>query len=104
MTNKVEVTQSARDAAAALAEPGSELAELRRSGAHDNLGVVQAIAAAEQRGFKICQDAAVKVAEERYAGHGEEFGTTRAWAYERAGKSIAAVLRTLSIKETGNGE
>ncbi len=69
MTDKVEVTQSAKEAAlAVMSEMGRSIIQqaasqdinvtLKPFSAPDDHPLVQAIAAAEQRGFKRCQDAA----------------------------------------------
>ena len=63
----IDVTQSARDAAAdyMLSRHGDEfLAEAIRNGKADSAMTVQLVAAAEQRGMIAARDAAVKVAED----------------------------------------
>jgi len=103
----VVVTQSAREAAASYVavEPDFDRTIHKRvliaqieAGECDFDPIVQALAAAEQRGFKLCQDAAVKVAESAFAP-----GTGVGSEQMRAARKIASAIRTLSM-ETGNGE
>ena len=99
----VVVTQSARDAAHRLClgekvgggDGGTYV--LRTPRISD---VEQAIAAAEQRGFKLCQDAAVKAVEE-YDTFDRDTAISAAQASVAIG--ITERLRTLSM-ETGNAE
>jgi hypothetical protein len=103
----VVITQSAREAAKAF----DPLLWSEHPNGEDFIALTEAIAAAEQRGFKRCQDAAVKAAEDRAArsnqyfaaGLGGDEGKDRNAARYRTANDIADAIRALSIKEADNG-
>ncbi|WP_439538659.1 hypothetical protein [Sphingomonas sp.] len=119
--DKVEVTQEDREAAAQFSESivgktnGRDEIARCREGKEDATYLVQAFArhraaaeaAAEQRGFKLCQDAAVKRLEgkaerARIAAIGNGMDPSDATLLDYEFSLAADELRTLTIKETGN--
>lgn len=111
----VVVTQSARIGAADLLDELSSLldhngigqvADLIRDGEYDEHEAVQAIAAAEQRGFKLCQDAAVARAEYERELADDNIAAGYDVAVNRGAKQsarrISFAVEALSIKETRN--
>lgn len=92
----VVVTQSAKDAAKAFWN--QHIAGWQEQG-QGQRALIQALAAAEQRGFKLCQDAAVKVAEAAFPAND---GTSYTNGQRQACRNLADAIRALSIKETDN--
>lgn len=99
------VTQEDREAAEWAWDTMSDDKEWRDLHCDDKIAWWQAFArhriAAEQRGFKLCQDAAVKVAaQDNRSPAAKEYGYFPQW--HEYGQRLANAIRTLSIKETGN--